>query len=69
MVCCGDQDVAELAEECQEAQEALTESKASVRLGRKVEDLIAQVDSTLWQLEKDYVSGEGQDLARAQSNT
>ncbi|CAI8058225.1 Mitochondrial proton/calcium exchanger protein [Geodia barretti] len=63
------EDVAELAEESQEAQEALMESKASVRLGKRVEDLISQVDSTLWQLEKDIVSGEGQDLSSAQPNS
>ena len=61
--------MAELAEESQEAQEALMESKASVRLGKRVEDLISQVDSTLWQLEKDIVSGEGQDLSSAQPNS
>ena len=61
--------MAELAEESQEAQEALMESKASVRLGKKVEDLISQVDSTLWQLEKEIVSGEGQDLSSAQPNS
>ena len=60
--------MAELAEESQVAQEALMESKASVRLGKKVEDLIAQVDSTLWQLEKEYVSGDSQ-LASAQSDS
>jgi len=39
--------VADLAKECQICDEVLTESKASVRLGRKVEGIIAQVDSAL----------------------
>lgn len=61
-------DVAELVEECQDTHETLTESKASVRLGKKVEGLISQVDQTLWQLEKDYVAGDSVDLASAQQN-
>jgi LETM1 and EF-hand domain-containing protein 1 len=60
------EDVAELAEECEEAQEELMESKASVRLGRKVEDLISQLDSTLWQLERDYLAGDSTGLANIQ---
>ena len=55
-------------EESHEAQEQLAESKASVRLGKKVEELISQVDSTLWQLEKDYVSGDSEGLASAQED-
>ena len=62
------QDVAELVEESQEAQKELKESKASERLGRKVEGLITQLDSTLWQLERDYVSGDSHDLATAQQD-
>ena len=42
------QDVADLAEEC---EDELVESKASVRLGRQVDAMISRVDRTLESLE------------------
>ena len=53
-------------EECVEAEEELSESKASMRLGKTVEAMISQLDSTLLQLEKNYIVGGTQDLASAQ---
>ncbi|XP_065883328.1 mitochondrial proton/calcium exchanger protein-like isoform X2 [Dysidea avara] len=49
------EDVADLAKECQISDEVLTESKASIRLGRKVEGIIAQVDSALKSVNVDDV--------------
>lgn len=65
---CGAQDVAELAEECRGAEEELTESKASARLGKKVEAMISRLDSTLLQLEKDYIADGSQGLADIQED-
>lgn len=50
------QDIADLALECSEGEDELQESVASKRLGRKVESIIDQLDSTLGHLEKDFVS-------------
>ena len=50
------------------AREELTESKASVRLGKKVEAMISQLDDTLWQLEKDYIAGDTKGLVDAQED-
>ena len=57
-----------MAELAEEAREELTESKASVRLGKKVEALISQIDGTLSQLEKDYIAGGSQGLANVQEH-
>lgn len=50
------------------AREKLTESKASVRLGKKVEAMISQIDGTLWQLEKDYIAGDTNGLVNVQED-
>ena len=47
------QDVEDLAKEC---EDELQESKASVRLGRKVDAMIARLDEALQTLEDDLVS-------------
>ena len=46
------QDVADLAEEC---HDEVVESKGSVRLGRRVESIISQIDQTISQLEGELV--------------
>ena len=46
------QDVADLAEEC---HDEVVESKGSVRLGRRVESIIGQIDQTISQLEGELV--------------
>ena len=50
------QDIADLALECSEGDEKLEESLASERLGRKVEAMLDAVDTTLGNLERDFVS-------------
>ena len=50
------QDVADLAEESQGEAEALKESKASERLGRRVEVMLNKIDHTLRKVESDYVA-------------
>jgi LETM1 and EF-hand domain-containing protein 1 len=62
------EDVAELVEKSVGADEEITESKASVRLGKKVEAMISRLDSTLGQLEKDYVAGDSQGLVSVQDD-
>ena len=47
------QDVEDLAKEC---EDELRESKASARLGRKVDAMISRLDQALQQLEDDLVS-------------
>ena len=59
--------MAELVEKSVSAEE-ITESKASVRLGKKVEAMISRLDSTLGQLEKEYVAGDRQGLASVQQD-
>jgi len=44
--------VADLAEEC---RDEVVESKGSVRLGKKVESIISQIDQTVSQLEAELV--------------
>lgn len=61
------QDVAELAEECVAAEEELAESKASARLGKRVEAMISRLDSTLLQLE-DYIADGSRGLAHVQDS-
>ena len=50
------QDVADLVEECEGEPEALQESKASVRLGQRVEAMLNKLDHTLRVLESEYVA-------------
>ena len=47
------QDVEDLAKEC---EDELQESKASARLGRKVDAMIGKLDQALQELEDDLVS-------------
>ena len=47
------QDVEDLAKEC---EDELQESKASARLGRKVDAMIGRLDQALQELEDDLVS-------------
>lgn len=49
-------DVADLVEECEGEDVSLKESKASVRLGRRVEVMLDKIDSTLHRLESEYVA-------------
>ncbi len=58
------QDVADLAVEC--TDEELQESKASARLGRRVEAMISKVDMTLQTLQSDFVSSGDSALRRMQ---
>ena len=47
-----------MALECSDGEERLEESVASERLGRKVEVMLDAVDTTLNDLERDFVSQE-----------
>ena len=58
--------MAELVEKSVGAEKEIKESKASARLGKKVEAMISRLDSTLGQLEKDYVADGSKGLASVQ---
>ena len=68
MTWCAVQDVAVLAEECAAADEELTESKGSARLGKRVEAMISRLDDTLQQLENDYIADGSQGLEGVQED-
>lgn len=64
------QDIEDLALECSDGDETLQESVASKRLGRKVESIIDVLDSTLSNLEKDFVySKTNLDMLNSQKQT